>query len=148
MKSKSRAFFKRGQLRFMGDKNCSYCGVDLKSLPTKPHFDHVIPKSRGGSSQPNNLLLVCEWCNLHKHARSLETVRPVLIQKKIGWPQFTDEQLSWLRTSGFEMSPFDNGKFWFEDGKACGQNWEPRKRTKFQYPRRSNIFSAVLSFGV
>ncbi len=33
------------------------------------HIEHVIPRGRGGSSEPNNLALACPSCNLHKADR-------------------------------------------------------------------------------
>lgn len=33
------------------------------------HIEHVIPRSRGGSSEPQNLALACPGCNLHKADR-------------------------------------------------------------------------------
>ena len=33
------------------------------------HVDHVVPLSRGGSDGPENLVIACASCNLHKSAR-------------------------------------------------------------------------------
>ena len=33
------------------------------------NIDHIIPLSRGGSSDLNNLALACSGCNAHKHQR-------------------------------------------------------------------------------
>ncbi|MGH9359422.1 MAG: HNH endonuclease [Terriglobia bacterium] len=43
---------------------CRNCG-SAKNL----HFDHVIPRCWGGSSQADNIELLCEECNLRKGAR-------------------------------------------------------------------------------
>lgn len=51
------------------DRNiCRYCGA---SEPTM-HVDHVIPISRGGSNDEDNLVAACPACNLSKHAKSVE----------------------------------------------------------------------------
>lgn len=43
---------------------CRNCGTD-KDL----HFDHIIPRSWGGSSRAENVQLLCQTCNLKKGAR-------------------------------------------------------------------------------
>lgn len=45
---------------------CVYCSA---SLAKKYHVDHILPLARGGSNWPSNLQLLCQKCNLHKHAR-------------------------------------------------------------------------------
>lgn len=50
---------------------CVYCGDRLAPL----HCDHVIPLSRGGASQPDNLVTACQDCNLDKGARTPEEWR-------------------------------------------------------------------------
>lgn len=47
---------------------CTYCGAADRPL----HCDHVIPESRGGSSEPNNLTTACKPCNLSKNDRTPE----------------------------------------------------------------------------
>ena len=42
---------------------CVYCGSESGPF----HLDHVVPKSRGGSDQPENLVTACARCNLSKH---------------------------------------------------------------------------------
>lgn len=48
--------------------NCRYCGVS----PDQPHFDHVIPFSRGGKTELSNLVLSCRSCNSRKAAKTPE----------------------------------------------------------------------------
>lgn len=52
--------------------DCTYCGVTLDGCPDrpKPHIDHVIPKSRGGTNSKNNKVLACPKCNTSKGART------------------------------------------------------------------------------
>lgn len=46
---------------------CAYCGkADLEN----PHCDHILPVSRGGINDPDNLTTSCETCNLSKGART------------------------------------------------------------------------------
>ena len=43
---------------------CVRCGAS-KEL----HFDHIIPHSRGGSNEAENIQLLCRTCNLAKSDR-------------------------------------------------------------------------------
>jgi len=42
---------------------CAYCSTPLHG---NYHVDHVIPLSRGGSNNPDNLVLACATCNTSK----------------------------------------------------------------------------------
>ena len=44
---------------------CTQCGVTNKEAVL--HIDHVIPISRGGSNNEDNLQVLCKTCNLSKH---------------------------------------------------------------------------------
>lgn len=43
------------------DKKCAYCGVGLEFI--KLEFDHFIPVSIGGKTEPKNMLPCCRECN-------------------------------------------------------------------------------------
>jgi len=46
---------------------CKKCGRSpLKSKGVELHVDHIIPWSKGGETEPNNLETKCEKCNLGK----------------------------------------------------------------------------------
>lgn len=47
---------------------CTYCGSADQPL----HCDHVVPASRGGSSEADNLTTACKPCNLSKNDRTPE----------------------------------------------------------------------------
>lgn len=59
---------------------CRYCGEECKPY-LKPHgwnrvrkmsgveIDHVIPKSRGGTDDLDNLVVSCAPCNRRKYAK-------------------------------------------------------------------------------
>jgi 5-methylcytosine-specific restriction endonuclease McrA len=47
---------------------CAYCHGET----TSPHIDHVIPLSRGGSSELTNLVVACPRCNISKGDRTPE----------------------------------------------------------------------------
>ena len=50
--------------QFQVSNNCPYCEEELTD---KQHADHIYPVSRGGLSTPDNLVFVCDRCNLAKH---------------------------------------------------------------------------------
>jgi uncharacterized protein YdaU (DUF1376 family) len=47
---------------------CVYCGVSDVAL----QLDHVLPRSRGGSDTPDNLVACCKPCNTSKGAKTPE----------------------------------------------------------------------------
>lgn len=49
-------------------KDCPYCGLPLGDAI---HADHIYPVSKGGLSTPENMVLICEQCNLKKHSKTL-----------------------------------------------------------------------------
>jgi len=42
---------------------CWWCGIELNDVY---HVDHLVPLSRGGTDNPNNLVVTCQFCNLSK----------------------------------------------------------------------------------
>ncbi len=46
------------------DPRCSYCGIQLTRKSAT--IDHIVPKSKGGSSSEFNLALACKPCNGRK----------------------------------------------------------------------------------
>jgi len=48
------------------NSTCQLCGEHL--LDSEIEFDHLIPVSRGGSSEENNLRVTCQPCNRRKSA--------------------------------------------------------------------------------
>jgi 5-methylcytosine-specific restriction endonuclease McrA len=59
---------------------CSYCGKSLTKRTVSE--DHIIPLSKGGSDNIDNIAPCCRFCNIRKHARSLEEFFEYL--KRIG----------------------------------------------------------------
>ena len=48
---------------------CQYCLMHQSLQGATFHFEHIIPRSKGGSSKMANLTLACPSCNLHKADR-------------------------------------------------------------------------------
>ena len=62
---------------FLRDKfACQYCGSN-KDLT----FDHLLPRSRGGKTDWNNVVTACSSCNVKKGGRLLKSSGMVLNQK-------------------------------------------------------------------
>jgi HNH endonuclease len=47
-------------------QRCEYCRMHQSLQVATFHIEHIIPTSRGGSDDPDNLALACPSCNLHK----------------------------------------------------------------------------------
>lgn len=50
------------------DYRCQMCGAKVED-GVKLHIDHIIPVSKGGSNDMDNLQVLCHKCNLAKHDR-------------------------------------------------------------------------------
>lgn len=48
---------------------CEYCRMHQSLQGATFHVEHVIPRSRGGASDLDNLAWACPSCNLHKSNR-------------------------------------------------------------------------------
>lgn len=45
---------------------CQYCGLWQFGQGALFHVDHIVPRSKGGATTPDNLVLQCPYCSLHK----------------------------------------------------------------------------------
>ena len=54
---------------------CEYCRMHQSLQGATFHVEHIVPRSRGGNSEPENYAWCCPSCNLHKADR-LEGVDP------------------------------------------------------------------------
>ncbi|HOT61177.1 MAG TPA: HNH endonuclease [Candidatus Dojkabacteria bacterium] len=57
------------------DYKCLYCGKDIEDDFS---IDHIIPLSRGGTNEPDNIDLVCKDCNTRKSTRTKSEYLSVL----------------------------------------------------------------------
>ncbi len=67
VKPQKRVAFTRFNLFLRDEFRCQYCG--------SPHdltFDHVVPRSRGGTTSWENVVAACSPCNLRKANKSLK----------------------------------------------------------------------------
>jgi 5-methylcytosine-specific restriction endonuclease McrA len=70
---KHRVYFRPHHRKVILDRDswkCRCCGVDVHdrrdNTPDKAHIDHIVPISKGGNSEPDNLQVLCRTCNLSK----------------------------------------------------------------------------------
>ena len=54
---------------------CEYCRLPQSAVPLRFHVEHIIARQHGGASQPDNLALACDRCNLHK-GTNLSSIDP------------------------------------------------------------------------
>lgn len=94
---------------------CWYCGHDLDF--ERFDVDHVIPTSRGGGSEIENLVPACPSCNRRKHAHDIEGFRNVM-SRKSHYHYFNRRQKAWLLEHyGIDIEADTMGEpyvFWFE----------------------------------
>jgi 5-methylcytosine-specific restriction endonuclease McrA len=81
-------------------ERCMYCGQKAKAGELT--LDHVIPRSRGGSSAWDNLVACCKADNHRKGDRTPEEAGMKLIHKPL--PQTVHTSRYLLRTMGMEIS--------------------------------------------
>lgn len=60
----------RGLVERRAGHRCEYCRTPARFVPETLSVEHVIPRSRRGSTADNNLALACQGCNNHKYVRT------------------------------------------------------------------------------
>lgn len=92
---------------FLRDNNtCQYCGRKLPKHELT--IDHVIPRSRGGKTTWENVVLCCIRCNRKKGGRTPQEAGMRLI-KKPEKPRWSPLYMLKMESSGYdEWSPFLN----------------------------------------
>lgn len=58
-------------------RRCRYCGRDMPAHPCSGShgaiaLDHLLPVSRGGGNEADNLVVACMYCNSQKGSRTVE----------------------------------------------------------------------------
>ncbi|MDX6504093.1 MAG: hypothetical protein QOE29_1218, partial [Gaiellaceae bacterium] len=61
------------------DWRCVYCGTKAGRLT----LDHVVPRSRGGTSTWTNIVLACVKCNMRKGDRLVNEIHMKLLKKPV-----------------------------------------------------------------
>lgn len=71
--------FSRINLAVRDDFTCQYCGVKLPLH--KLNYDHVVPKSKGGPTTWENIVMACYPCNTKKRDLAPEQVGMKLLKR-------------------------------------------------------------------
>lgn len=78
-KPKSPVKFSRQNIYLRDKYRCQYCGLQH---PTEElTYDHVLPKSRGGKTEWENIVTCCVGCNRQKGGRTPTEARMNLVRK-------------------------------------------------------------------
>lgn len=60
----------RREITKRAQRCCEYCYSPMDYVPESFSVDHIIPKSKGGTSTLDNLALACQGCNGHKYKKT------------------------------------------------------------------------------
>lgn len=80
--------FKRRKYKIVTEKSngkCWYCGLEGHKMIGKQlraTRDHQLPKARGGTKDPKNLVLACHRCNNEKGSMDVEAYRWFLQERR------------------------------------------------------------------
>lgn len=81
----------RRRVRMQAQHRCGYCLASQRFYSSRFSIEHIIPLSRGGTSDENNLWLSCPACNWHKGSKTHE--HDPVTQKRV--PLFNPRQQIW-----------------------------------------------------
>jgi len=116
-------------------ERCQYCFMHQRLQGATFHIEHIIPRSKGGTSELANLALACPSCNLHKADRTT-AIDPLTGDSE---PLFHPRQQSWWHHFQF------NGHR-IEGLTAIGRS--TAAFLNFNHPRRLRIRAAEAQFGL
>ena len=77
---------------------CGYCHTSQRVVGPLLEIDHIVPESRGGTSNEDNLFLACPMCNSHKADRQeaidpeSKAIVPLFNPRKDQW----EEHFEWI----------------------------------------------------
>jgi 5-methylcytosine-specific restriction endonuclease McrA len=74
---RGRVPFSKKNVMIRDQFTCAYCGRTGKPLT----LDHVIPRSKGGTTKWENCVACCKACNLNKGAKTPKEARMSLIRR-------------------------------------------------------------------
>lgn len=60
----------RARVRLQAQNRCGYCLTHQEYVPWELEIEHIVPVSKGGSGDEENLWLACRACNAHKSSQT------------------------------------------------------------------------------
>jgi len=83
--------FSRFNIYARDNNTCQYCGKRFSR--SELNLDHVLPRSRGGSSTWENVVCSCHTCNRRKGGRTPEEAKMLLMRRprRPEWTPLTTE---------------------------------------------------------
>ncbi|HZZ84598.1 MAG TPA: HNH endonuclease [Anaeromyxobacteraceae bacterium] len=78
---KNRIRFSRFNIYARDDNTCQYCGRRFSRVDL--NLDHVVPRSRGGTTSWDNVVCSCVPCNLRKGGRTPEEAHMHLLRHPV-----------------------------------------------------------------
>ena len=88
---------------------CYYCNDELKGVRT--NVEHVVPRSKGGTNKPKNLVLACWKCNKDKGSDMLTLKRTKKLRKRHNLKQRNYQ--TWKADE--ELTGYELGQMFKED---------------------------------
>ncbi|MCB8942708.1 MAG: HNH endonuclease [Ardenticatenaceae bacterium] len=66
----------RQEVYVRANYRCEYCLTSQRISGGQMHIEHILPSSRGGTTETHNLCLACAWCNSYKGTK-IEAIDPI-----------------------------------------------------------------------
>lgn len=97
---------------------CAYCGKVLEAI--NQTVDHIIPYTRGGGDDVNNLFPACKSCNSEKGVKTLDEYREykTYFNARLLGMYFDCAQLGYLNRLGIVLPDIPKHIFYFEQYEA------------------------------
>jgi 5-methylcytosine-specific restriction endonuclease McrA len=101
---RARVRFSRHNIYLRDGNRCQYCGKGFQR--TELNLDHVVPRSRGGTTTWENVVCSCVACNLRKGGRTPDEANMRLLRPPVRpkWSPF--HRLGSKRPSHQDWGPF------------------------------------------
>ena len=81
----------RSEIALRAQDCCEYCRSQARYAVQAFSVEHIVPRSRAGTSKPDNLAMACQGCNNHKYNKT-HAVDPVSAEEV---PLFHPRQQRW-----------------------------------------------------
>jgi hypothetical protein len=125
---RKRAYRQKAYILNRDGNACRYCGEQIGPF----HIDHVVPQSRGGASDKDNLVTSCVNCNLTKGTKTLDELGWKL--RPVGDMSHKNGTLGDIKKEGSHTLQEKNNINIYTHAKAkkgtrLPENWQPSLET-------------------